>query len=1207
MIINSRYKILKFLGSGRSQVFLAEDLLLPGKFYAIKIIPSEKLNLDEIESLRSEFNLLYSLNHPNIVKAYEFGVITDCDDTSYLNSYFYISEYVDGKNFLDFFSFPVQGDHLEYFLKALNQISLTLYYIHQLSIIHYDLRPENILIEGNDKNHLNIKLIDFGFSALKSSYVKGTPLYISPELISGKEVDHRTDLYSLGATLYHVLRGEPPFYSENEIELLKKHLEEKPQDLPDIYPDFLRQIVLKLLEKNPDDRFQNSLQILELLPENFRQIKNIWYIPRVHFAREEELKKLKEFSKRENNNISTIIIISEEGMGKSYLLKKFLEHLNYKRSDYFYLNVLKDQSSNYNILDVLLNQIEKFIRLKNCEEKENFEQKIKRLKELYNISINQSEFIEYRRNLLSELLINLARSFKFLVVIDDYQNLDQITKEFFYYIFPSLVDLGIKFILTVDTSFIRNQEIERFRNSEEIILSPLSKVEIIKMLKAYFKYDFPYDEVADLLIEFTSRSINEMNEFLSNLFFEEILTFDSKGFKLNWEKIQKIDFERLSQKSYELKIRDLTSIQKSLLNVLSLLNFPLKLSELSEILNIELPQLRKEIEYLSAFGWVEISGRDEMVFLPAGGVKRFLFSRTKDNQDLNLWLAKFFERKKYSSFIIAEFYERANAREKALIFYLNAVSEAEKYFSFSSMEKYLIKCIELEDKSDKLIELKYNLAKCYFNQAEFKKAEDLLNEILNSTNLDENKLFEIYLMIAITNYKTGNIEEAYNNFDNAYRYARTDQQKVEVELQEINLELSQGNYTLAMSKCKNLLNDYSEILSPATRAAVYNNLGIANSKAGFYSDAVSYFKEALEIYEAQNNKIKSSQILMNLGNVFNLQNKQEEALRYWKQALELNESIGDLSKKALILNNIGISFFENINLEEAIKYYKDAQVIFEKINDQFGEALSLYNLAETSFLMSDYELALDYVNKSIQLSIKLVDVEGQCQGLFLLGLIYYMFNQKEKLREVSSDLIKIIENHKMQATQLQNYLYLEGLLSLEEKNYSDSEIKLNLARELFNELDGKYFYCKSTLDLMRLNIYTGNFSNILTFYNELQLNDYFNKNNLLIAEANLILGDASKRPGSNLPESSLFYYTQAMKHIENAYIGEVTYQILVAIGEEYLIKGAVNKGLEYFKKAKLVIDYLGSKISDNNFKISYFAHPLRKRTLKKIEKVINNF
>ncbi len=1206
MIINSRYQIKKLLGSGRSQVFLAEDICSSGGLYAIKVIPSENLNKEEIASLRNEFNLLNSLNHPNIVKAYEFGTITDCDEENFVGSYFYISEFINGKNLLEFFELPIQHRQLDFFLQILNQISFTLYYIHQLNIIHYDLRPENILIEKVGGTNLNIKLIDFGFSALKNFYVCGTPLYISPELISGKEVDHRTDLYSLGATLYHTLTGRPPFFSENEIELLKKHLEKKPLDLPEHYPPFLNKIILKLLEKKPEDRFQNSLEILDLLPSEFKKIKNVWYIPRVHFAREEELKKLKEFSEDENNKTSSIIIVSEEGMGKSYLLKKFLDHLDYKLSNYFYINASKEQSSSYNILEVLLNQVERLIRLKFFNEKENFEQKINRLKELYNTSINQSEFIEYRRNFLSELLIDLARTFKFIVVIDDFQNLDQVTKEFIYYIFPSLADLGIKFVLSVDTSFIRNQEIERFRSSEEIILSPLTRDEIIKMLKSYFKFDFPYDDVADLLIEYTSRSINEMNEFLISLFFEEIITFDSKGFKLNKDKIRKIDFEKLSQKIYELKVQTLTQLQKSLLNVLSLMNFPLKTSELSEILNVEISQLRKEIEYLCAFGWVEISDRGEFIFLPAGGIKRFLFSRTKDYEDLNLWLAKFFERKKYSSFIVAEFYERANSKNKALKYYLNAISEAEKYFSFSSMEKYLQKCIDLEDKPEKLIDLKFNLAKIYFNQAELKKTEYYLNEILKEQNIDENKLFEIYLMLAIINYKTGNIDGAYNNFVNAFRYAKTDQQKIEVELQEINLEISQGNYTIVMSKCKNLLSEYDPILSQLTKAAIYNNLGIANSKAGFYSEAIPYFKQALEIYEAQNNKIKSSQILMNIGNVFNIQNQQDVALTYWGKALELNESIGDLSKKALILNNIGISFFENINLEEATKYYEEAKNLFEKINDQFGEALSIYNLAECSFLMSDYELALNYARKSFKLSTKLLDIEGQCQSLFLLGMIYYVLNQLNELKKVSLDLIKIIENNKMQTTQLQNYLYLEGLINFEEKNYFEAEIKLNLARELYSELDGKYFYCKSTLDLMRLSIYNGNFNLIQSLFDELQRNNYFRKNNLLIAEAYLVLGDASKRPGADFSEKAFYYYSEAMKFVENAYIGEITYQILVALGEEYLVKGAINKGIEYFGKAKLIIEHISSKILNENFKSSYFNHPIRKRIIDKIEKVINN-
>jgi len=1206
MTINNRYRIKKLLGTGRTKVFLAEDVFSPERNYAIKIIPSEILSEDEIDSLKSEFNLLNSLNHPNIVKAYECGLITDCDDKNLIGSYFFISEFVKGKNLLDFFSSPAQENQFELFLQTLNQISITLYYIHQLGIIHYDIRPENILIEGDDKADLNVKLIDFGFSALKSFNIKGTPLYISPELISGKKVDYRTDLYSLGATLYHILSGHPPFYSENEIEIFKKHLEIKPQKLPDYYPDYINKIVLKLLEKDPDDRFQNSLEILELLPDDYERIKNIWYIPKIHFAREKELQELIEFSEQNENTFSTLFVISEEGMGKSFLIKKYVDHLDDKKNSYFFLNVSKEQSATYDVLSVLLNQIESFIRYRNFNEKEEISNKINHLKELYNSSLAQLEFLEYRRNYLSELLINLAKSIKFLVVIDDFQNLDNNTKNFFYYIYPSLVDLGIKFILAVDRHFITSKEIERFRNYKDIVLAPLTRDEIIRMLKSYFNFNFPYDTVADLMIEYTSHSINEKNEFLTYLFFEEIITFDAKGFKINKEKLEQIDLEKLALTSYELKLQDLRPIQKTVLEILSLINFPLKLSDLAEVLTIDLNQLEREIEFLNAFGWIEISGKDELIFLPSSGIKKYLFSKAKNSIELNRLLAEFFEIKNYPSFVIAESYERSDLKEKALEYYSKAVSESEKFHSFSSMEKYLIKCIELENRPDKLSEFRYNLAKCYFNQADFKNAEELINKILKENFFADEKLFDLHLMLAIIKYKTGEIEEAFNNFNNAYRFAKTDQQKVEVELNEINLEISQGDYNIVMKKCQNLLNDYSEILSPSSRAAIFNNLGIVNSKAGFYTEAVSYFNQAFEIYDSLNNKVKSSQVLMNLGNVFNLQSKQEEALKFWKQALELNETIGDLSKKALILNNIGISFFENINLEEAIEYYQNARNLFEKINDQFGEALSLYNLAESYFLISDFETALSYVKKSIDLSTKLLDVEGQCQGLFLLGLIYYVFYQIEELKNVTSNLIAIIENNKMQATQLQNYLYLEGLINLEEKNYSEAEIKLNLSKELYSELDGKFFYCKNTLDLMRLSIYTGNFPLIQSLFNELQKNEYFKKNKLLTAEAYLIIGDAAKRPGADFPHQSLFYYSEAMKYIENAYIGETTFQVLVALGEEYLVKGAVNKGLDYFKKAKLVMDFISSKFLNNKFKNSYFAHPLRKRTLEKIERVINN-
>lgn len=1207
MILNSRYKLIKILGKGRSSVYLAEDLIEQGRQYALKIIQSENLNNEEFYSLRNEFRLLNSLNHPNIVQAYEFGKVLECENNEFVGSYFYTAEFVKGKNLLEFFSSPLIEEELEKFLIALNQICTTLYYIHQLGIIHYDIRPENILIEEKRDDEINIKLIDFGFSALKTFQTRGTPLYISPELISGKNVDYRTDLYSLGATLYHTVSGNPPFYSENDIELLKKHLEEVPKELPTEIPDYLEKIIFKLLEKNPNDRFCNSLEIINHLPQAFREIKKIWPIPKIYFIRENDLHKLKSWIEDEKSDGKNLLVLSEPGMGRSFLLKKYIEYLEDKGITFFFLKPSESQITSYNLLFELLNQIELFIRQSNINNKNELLDKISFLRGIYENAENRLEFQQYQQNYLAEILIELAKQVKYVFVIDDFQKFDSIAQNYFYFIFPSLVDLKIRFVVSADTSFIKSGNIEKFQNIEEVILVPLSRDEIITMLKKYFQLNFPYDEVANLLIEFTDNSLRSINEFLNNLILSETLVYDSNGFRINYSNLKELKFENFLSQTYKTKIQNLTISQRLILEILSLINFTIKLKRLSEIIKSDIEQLKNDVNYLASFGWIEYSGKDETCFLPQSGLKNYIFNQVKNNKNLNLLLAEYFEKENFPPSVIAEFYERGGERKKALNFYLKAAKEAENYFSYSLMERFLLKCLELESDEQQLILHKIKLAQCYFYQSEFKKAEFLVEEILAKKTLDEEQLFNLYLMLAIINFKTGDVEDAYENFDKAYNYAISDEQRIEVEINQINLEVSQGNFNIAMKKCENLLNEFDEELSLSTKASLYNNLGITNSQAGLFQEAIPYFEKALQIFEQLKNKMKLSQVMLNLGNVYNLLGNREKAFDSWNEALSINDSIGDLSKKALILNNIGISLIEGTKIEDAISYYNEAISIFDKINDSFGKSLSLFNLAEAYFLICDYEQALYHLDKALAISKKILDVEGQCQGLFLFGMIQYSLNRLNILKQVTNELLSIIESNKMQSTHLQYYLYLIGLIDFEEKNAQDAEIKLSLAKELLKETEGKYFYCKCTLDLMKVFSYQGNFEQVEILFNELNGNYYFNINNLLRAEAFLILGDLSKKPGSLLKENTIYYYLEALKLIEDSLIGEVTWQVLLALGEEFLVKGAINKGMELFRQAKLVIDFIVSKMKENDNKISYLAQSKRKRALEKIEKVVNHF
>jgi serine/threonine protein kinase len=143
---------------------------------------------------------------------------------------------------------------------------------HEKGLVHRDIKPANILIEANTER---VKLTDFGLARAaedvkltQTGFVTGTPLYMSPEQARGTAVDHRADLYSLGAVLYQMATGEPPFESDSPLALLRRVEQEEPIPVRDInpaVPEELDRVIERLLAKDPADRYQSAAEVAELL------------------------------------------------------------------------------------------------------------------------------------------------------------------------------------------------------------------------------------------------------------------------------------------------------------------------------------------------------------------------------------------------------------------------------------------------------------------------------------------------------------------------------------------------------------------------------------------------------------------------------------------------------------------------------------------------------------------------------------------------------------------------------------------------------------------------------------------------------------------------------------------------------------------------------------------------------------------------------
>lgn len=271
----SRYKLLKFLGrGGMGAVFLAEDVQLDRR-PALKVIDSSIFaQTDTVRRFEREARAASNISHQNVVHVYEFGRHDDF--------YFIAMEYIEGATLRELIKEKaIKPDRA---LKIVRQIAEALAAAHQKNIIHRDIKPENVIITGNDQ----VKVLDFGLakaieavengqndSLLNASVLETTPgliigttAYMSPEQVRGQTADRTSDLWSLGVIFYEMLSGRRPFEGETRSDLIASILTSEPAPLSKTAPGIsskLNKIVLKLLEKDRDRRFQTAEEFLQEL------------------------------------------------------------------------------------------------------------------------------------------------------------------------------------------------------------------------------------------------------------------------------------------------------------------------------------------------------------------------------------------------------------------------------------------------------------------------------------------------------------------------------------------------------------------------------------------------------------------------------------------------------------------------------------------------------------------------------------------------------------------------------------------------------------------------------------------------------------------------------------------------------------------------------------------------------------------------------
>jgi serine/threonine protein kinase len=270
-IVGENYEIISLIGvGGMGYVYRVRHRILQ-KQYAMKTLSAQHVSEIAWRRLQVEAQAIARMNHPNIVGIHNLGLHED-------RLPYYVMDLLDGESLADRLK---RGSlTLPQALPIFIEVCRGLGYAHKKGIIHRDIKPGNIiLLKVPDSSGATVKIVDFGIAKLSGASdpnnqnltcigeVFGSPYYMSPEQCEGKRIDARSDIYSVGCTLFEALVGHPPFRGNNPVQTMVMHQSHESPSMSTAsgknFPDEIEELVAKLLEKAPMDRYQSLDKVAE--------------------------------------------------------------------------------------------------------------------------------------------------------------------------------------------------------------------------------------------------------------------------------------------------------------------------------------------------------------------------------------------------------------------------------------------------------------------------------------------------------------------------------------------------------------------------------------------------------------------------------------------------------------------------------------------------------------------------------------------------------------------------------------------------------------------------------------------------------------------------------------------------------------------------------------------------------------------------------
>lgn len=1185
-MINRRYTVNKILGRGRSVVYLCDDLEQAGKRVALKILLQDATD-EEKNIFKNEFETIQNLDHPNIIQAYERGTVVEADENENVavGSKYLAMEYFDGK---------VLDDNLienENLLKdVITQVCSVLFYLHQSNYIYYDLKPENILIkEIGGKPH--IKLIDLGFARLQSdeseNEITGTAEYIAPELLKKEPHDHRVDLYALGILLYRLLYKKFPFSTEDQLEVYKAHVE-KEFDFPrSSYSSELINVIKKLLNKNPEERYFYSYQILYDLNIPISEELYQYWVPITIFSNRSDILNIVNRYVTKSSFGEVIALRGFEKSGKSAICRVL--YSVYEKSIFIYNDRTR---SGIELVKYFLNKL-------------LFNELVFHRLSADTLELADKIFSDNSTNLIADLKLivsKVSQLEKLILLIDDFNLYDSFTLKIFEEIFPVFQVNGCNLILSEKSDM--NYVTGFINNLTELNLTSFTTAQTDELIeKSYAKF-FPIEKVKQLVMQHADFLPGNIIEFLRNIVYMQIILFEYNGISIISDESSDKILNNLFQEIYNIRFKSLNENEIKTAQLLASFEITPEKKQIAQLTELNEEVFENIVEELQRKNILLSQSQAALIF-SSEGIKNFIYAQIHDRRNFHKSLAEKIRKElpQFSKVELARHFQISEDYNESYALLMTEAEDAEKVSALKYKQDILERLLKLPLNKKQEHEVKIKLCSLYHTLSSHNSAYQLAEELLNK-KLTESEKNELLIIKGNSLIRIGEVERGISLLKSLLPLLSDKSKHSKLMLDIAWGELDLNNYETAAEMGQMIINNPDSL--PEFRGDAYNLLGFINiNHKNDLETALSYFQKCMMEYQKANSLQRIAAIEGNIGNIYNMKGDFEQVEKHWNKSLEISSSLGNLSYQALLQMNFGIYYFNRQSFDDSINNYKRAALIFNTIGEKIEYGKSETNLGETYLFICQYQNGIQSLENAKEIFQKLQNLVEAAESLFLLAKIQLRIGDYKSFNKTFLDFNNLFHGDNIPERPAAHLKFLTSLHKYEMKEDINCAALAGIA-DVYLAQEDRVNYFEATSLLIDYYITKGELQKAFERISDKNMEMVCNSNIYMEIEKLHLIGKLTLRDQATYLESPIFYFDKAFNQMTELNVNETTSKILLELSTYYSERGNFMKAKEFASYGTALINHLAEQFKDEVLRDVYINSSYRIAALDRFTEIMQS-